>query len=166
MQLEDLFYYKNQLMNDLLTNERIVELLCSDNQPVDDPADLMYTQLFPYEYIPETVEHGYTFICCDIDIQRITGKTFLDPVMYIWVFSHRSKMRLPEGGVRTDALMAEIAKTINGSRDYGLGELDLYSVRRYAPTTEYNGKQMTFHATEFNKPHPNNHSVPANRRTG
>ena len=44
----------------------------------------------------------------------------------------------------------EIAKTINGSRNYGLGELELYAVKRFAPMTDFNGKLMTFHAKDFN----------------
>ena len=90
MQLEEFFDYKNQLMNDLLTNEEIVRLLADDCKPVNDVQDLVYKQVFPYEYIPETIEHGQTFICCDVDIQKSVNKTFLIPVLYIWVFSHKS----------------------------------------------------------------------------
>ena len=80
MQLEEFFDYKNQLMNDLLTNEEIVRLLADDCKPVNDVQDLVYKQVFPYEYIQETIEHGQTFICCDVDIQKSVNKTFLIPV--------------------------------------------------------------------------------------
>lgn len=90
MQLEEFFDYKNQLMNDLLTNEEIVRLLADDCKPVNDVQDLVYKQVFPYEYIPETIEHGQTFICCDVDIQKSVNKTFLIPVLYIWVLATRA----------------------------------------------------------------------------
>ena len=63
MYLQEFFDYKNQLMGDLLSNQKIVDLLndYEDRKPVD-PQDLAYTQCHPYEYIPETVEHGQTFI--------------------------------------------------------------------------------------------------------
>ena len=48
MQLEEFFDYKNQLMNDLLTNEEIVRLLADDCKPVSDVQDLVYKQVFPY----------------------------------------------------------------------------------------------------------------------
>lgn len=166
MQLEEFFDYKNQLMQDLLTNQTIVRLINDDNKIIDNPGDLVYEQVFPFEYIPDTVEHGQTFICCDVDIQRSINKTFLLPVLYIWVFTHKSKLRLPEGGVRTDRLVSEIAKEINGSRYYGLGELDLYSVKRFAPITDYQGKVLTFHATEFNRQSPSGKPVPTNRKLG
>ena len=169
MQLEEFFDYKNQLMHDLLTNEEIVRLLADDCKPVNDVQDLVYKQVFPYEYIPETIEHGQTFICCDVDIQKSVNKTFLIPVLYIWVFSHKSKLRLPKetgGGIRTDKLCSVIAKAVNGSRYYGLGELDLYAVKRFAPITDYQGKVLTFQAKDFNRTLPTGKPVPSNRKNG
>lgn len=164
MQLKELYDYKNQLMDDLLTNPDIVRLLNDDCHITKKPEDLVYTQVFPFEYIPDTVEHGQTFICCDVDIQRSVNKTFLLPVLYVWVFTHKSKLRLPEGGVRTDKLCSEIAMKINGSRFYGLGELDLYSVKRFAPMNDYQGKVLTFQAQEFNRTLPTGKPVPSRRK--
>jgi len=165
MQLEELFDYKNQLMEDLLTVDTIVNLI-DDKTTVENAPSLVYERVFPFEYVPDTIEHGHTFICCDVDIQKVPDKTFLYPVLYVWVFTHKSKLRLPEGGVRTDKLVSEIAKAINGSRLYGLGELDLYSVKRFAPVTDYQGKVMTFHAKDWNRPAPSKMPIPANRKRG
>lgn len=166
MQLDEFFDYKNQLAEDLLTNEAIVRLLSDDCKTIEQPERLMYKQIFPYEYVPDTVEHGQTFICCDVDIQRSSNKTFLQPALYVWVFTHKSKLRLPGGGVRTDRLASEIAKVLNGSRSYGLGELDLYSVKRFAPITDYQGKVMLFQATDFNRFTPSGKPAPSNRKHG
>ena len=165
MQLSEFFDYKNKLMEDLLTNPEIVKLL-DDSVKLKDAKQLAYTHVFPYEYIPDTVEEAKTFICFDVDVQESINKTFLLPTLYIWVFSHKSKLRLLEGGVQTDKLASEIAKAINGSRFYGLGELDLYSVKRFTPVTDYQGKVMTFHAKEFNRLSPNNKPIPSNRKKG
>lgn len=166
MYLDELFDYKNQLIGDMLTNQDIVRLLNDDCEITEEPESLVYKQVFPFEYIPDTIEHGQTFICCDVDIQRSLNKTFLLPVIYVWVFTHKSKLRLPEGGVRTDKLCHEIAKEINGSRFYGLGELDLYSVKRFAPINDYQGKVLTFHSQEFNRTSPTGKPVPTNRKGG
>jgi len=165
MQLSEFFDYKNKLMEDLLTNPEIVKLL-DNSVELKNAKQLAYTHVFPYEYIPDTVEEAKTFICFDVDVQESINKTFLLPTLYIWVFSHKSKLRLLEGGVQTDKLASEIAKAINGSRFYGLGELDLYSVKRFTPVTDYQGKVMTFHAKEFNRLSPNNKPVPSNRKKG
>lgn len=164
MQLSDLYDYKNKLMEDLLTNEKIVELL-NEELPFSEARSLAYKQVFPAEYIPETVHDGSTFICFDVDVQSADSKTFLTPILYVWVFAHRSRLRLPDGGgVRTDALCSEICKAINGSREYGLGELNLYAVKRFAPMTDYNGKVMTFIMKEFNRQYNPNKYTPTNRK--
>lgn len=165
MQLEELFDYKNQLMEDLLTVDTIVKLI-NDDTTLENASSLVYEQVFPFEYVPNTIEHAHTFICCDVDVQKVPDKTFLYPVLYIWVFSHKSKLRLTEGGVRTDKLVSEIAKAINGSRLYGIGELDLYSVKRFAPVTDYQGKVMTFHAKDWNRLAPSKMPIPSNRKRG
>lgn len=164
MQLADFFDYKNQLMKDILTNEEIVKLLDVEGVTVRNAGKLAYDRVFPCEYVPETVQDGYTFICFDVDVARGTDKTFLSPTLYVWVFTHRSKLRLPEGGVRTDKLCNEICKAINGSREYGLGELKLYSCRRFAPMTDFQGKVLTFEAREFNRQHDYNQKIPSNRK--
>lgn len=163
MQLNDFFDYKNRLMEDLLTSKSVVSLIQQDTE-MENAESLAYTQVFPYEYIPETVQGGQTFICFDVDVQGVSNKTFLTPVLYVWVFTHRSNLRLPEGGVRTDKLCSEICNVINGSRYYGLGELNLYSVKRFAPMTDYQGKVMTFYAKEFNRQFNGAKPVPANRK--
>lgn len=61
MQLEEFYDYKNQLMGDILTNKNIISLLDSDIS-FDDASKLAYTQVFPCEYIPDTVEHGNTWV--------------------------------------------------------------------------------------------------------
>lgn len=165
MQLSEFFDYKNKLMEDLLTNKEIVGLI-NDSIDGNDVTSLAYTNIFPYEYVPDTIESAKTFICFDVDVQESINKTFLLPTLYIWVFSHKSKLRLPEGGVRTDKLTSEIAKAINGSRFYGLGELNLYSAKRFAPVTDYQGKVMTFHTKEFNRLSPNTKAIPSNRKRG
>jgi len=164
-QLDELFDYKNQLMEDLLTHKDIVDLI-DDTVELKNAKKLVYKQVFPYEYVPDTVEEGKTFICCDVDIQKTVNQTFLLPTLYVWVFTHKSKLRLPEGGVRTDKLCSKIAGAINGSREYGLGELDLYSVKRFAPMTDFQGKIMTFTAKDFNRLHNPNRPIPSNRKKG
>lgn len=164
--LEEFFDYKNQLMNDLLTSEAITRLLDDNCETRENAEALMYEQVFPFEYVPHTVEHGQTFICCEVDIKEVIDKTFLIPVIYIWIFTHTSKLRLPEGGVRTDILASEIDKAINGSRYYGLGELNLQSVKRFSPIAGYQGRIMTYSTKDFNRSSPSGRPIPPNRKAG
>ena len=164
-QLDEFYDYKNRLLEDMLSNGSIVELLLDEGESISSPGELMYKRVFPYEYVPETLEHAYTYICSDVDITRVYDDTFLEATIYIWVFSHKSKLRLPHGaGVRTDKICCEIAEALNGSRFYGLGELSLYSVKRFAPISDYQGKVMIFKTKDFNRLAPNTKPIPSNRK--
>ena len=167
MSLKDFFDYKNRLMQDLCKSREIVTLV-TDNQDSDVPNHtLPYSQVFPYEYIPETVNDGQTFICFDVDIASVENKTFYIPVLYIWAFTHKSKFRLNKadgGGVRIDRLCAEIDKVLNGSRYYGLGTLDLVRVERFSPILDYQGRVMVYTTRDFNR--FGSKTPPSNRKTG
>lgn len=169
MELDEFFDYKNKLMEDLITNSEIIKLLnnecvIGENQ---NPGSLIYSQIFPYEYVPDVIDDASTFICFDMDIQKTMNKTFLMPALYIWVFTHKKLLRLQNNsGIRTDRICSEIAKTIDGSRYYGLGELNLASVKRFSPIENYQGRVMTFQAQDFNRPSPSVKPVPSNRKHG
>lgn len=115
MQLDEFFDYKNRLMDDLLTSKRIITLLSDDCKTIRSPESLVYSQVFPYEYIPETVTHGHTFICCEVEIQRVSSKTYLTPALYVWVFTHKSKIRLPEGGVEQTSCVLRLQRQSMGA---------------------------------------------------
>lgn len=158
-----LFQYKNQLIADILTDKDIVRLITGNDDFSSDPKSLVYDQVYPFEYIPDTVQNGRTYVCCDVDIQTVTSKTYLNPVVYVWVFTHKSLLRLPEGGVRTDRLSSKIESIVNGSRYYGIGELELSSIKRFSPIQDYQGRSIVFQAKDYNRPHPSNKTIPSVR---
>lgn len=165
-QLEDIFDYKNKLMEELITNQTIVELIAPNRNYMDNPEGLIYKTVFPFEYVPDTLEDAATYVCYDVDIQKVFDKTYLQPTLYVWVLTHKSLMRLDEGGVRVDKIVSEITKMLNGSRCYTMGELELYGVRRFSIMNDYCGKQITFVGKEWNRPKSarDKHEIPDNRK--
>lgn len=165
MQLEELYDYKNKLMGHLCCDSEVVKAV-TDNDSADVPNhDLPYTQIFPYEYVPETVNDARTFICFDMDIVSVPNKTVYIPVIYVWVFTHKSRLRAEDGGCTLDNLAVAVNRLLNGNRYYGLGELKLDSVRRFKPITDYQGRVLTFYAKDFNRKWAKP-DIPANRKEG
>lgn len=162
MHLKELFDYKNNLMKDICTNPDIVSLV-SDKEYTDKLGKaLAYSQVFPYEFVPETIDNAQTIICFDVDIDRVQNKTFYTPVIYIWVFTHKSLLKLTKGGVRLDEISIKIDEMLNGNRFYGLGELDLQNVSRFLPINDYQGRVLTYTARDFNR--SQGKRIPANRK--
>lgn len=164
MHLEEFYDYKNRLVKDLLTDKDIVELI-DPNHMYEDPIDMVYDNINPYEFYPETIEKGKVYVCCDVDVESTGERPYYTLRLHVWVFAHKSILPLPEGGVRTDKLCAAIDKKINGSPYYGLGPLELYSSKRFAPLADYTGKMLSYRATDFNRVHNYKKDRPANRKT-
>ena len=163
MQLEEFFDYKNLLMADMCKNPNIVKLVTENDEAAVPNHQLPYTQLFPFEFIPDAVSEARTFICFDVDIVSVPNKTFYYPVLYIWPFTHKSKLHMTSGGVLLDKLCTEVDKMLNGSRFYGLGQLKLSSVGRFEPTTDYLGRTLVYTTADFNKLGAGNRT-PSNRK--
>lgn len=161
MNLSEFFDYKNLLMKEFCSNANIVRLITDKNDAAIPNHTLPYSQIFPYEYIPETIDDGQTFICFDVDVAEVANKTFYTPILYIWAFTHKSKFRLADGGVRVDLLASEIDTMLNGSRYYGLGELNLKSVGRFSPIVDYQGRVLTYCTKDFNRGY--SRTPPSNR---
>lgn len=162
MHLDEFFDYKNLLMQKICGNEKIVRLVTERDDSKVPNHTLPYSQIFPYEYVPETVDEAQTIICFDVDIDQVINKTFYVPVLYVWVFTHKSKIRLPEGGIRTDRICHELDRILTGNRFFGLGRLELSSVGRFSPITDYQGRVMTYYTKDWND--FSMKSAPSNRK--
>ena len=167
MRLEEFFDYKNRLMK-LCCDGDVVRLV-TNNAEADVPNhDLPYTQIFPFEFVPDTVTDGKTFICFDVDIISVTkaqNQLLYYPALYVWIFTHKSLLRRADGRLTLDALASEIDRKLNGSRYYGMGTLNLESVRRFVPTTDYLGRMLTYTARDFNRVYEQG-KIPSNRKRG
>lgn len=163
MELSEFFEYKNQLMKELCCNENIVRLVTGNDSAIVPNHTLPYTQLFPYEFVPDTEDKARTFICFDVDVAEVINKTFYVPVLYVWVFAHKSNLHMESGGVLIDQLAVEVNKMLNGSRYYGMGEMNLDSVDRFSPVTDYLGRVLTFVARDFNRSR-SQPVIPSNRK--
>jgi hypothetical protein len=164
VQLEELYDYKNLLMKQLCSDEKIVKLVTNNPNAAVPNHGLPYTQVFPYEFVPETVDDGKTFICFDLDITDVPNKTYYIPTLYVWCFTHKSLLRLDEGGCLLDEMCKSINELLNGSRYYGLGALKLRRLNRFAPITDYLGRVLTYTATDINRDNGGNIRLPGNRK--
>lgn len=166
----EVFYnYKDQFIGDILTDDDIVRLIDEDfDLDNGDRRSLVYSKVFPLEYVPETVEEANTYILCDVDVSKAYNSPYVEVTLYVWVMMHKSLLILPDGqGVRIDKIVSKIVDRVNGSRYYGLGELALQSTRRISSViADYQGRQITFKATDTAGFYDPDKPTPKNRRRG
>ena len=151
MELSELPNYKNQLMKEFCCDANIVHLLTGNEEAAVPNHGLPYTQMYPFAYVPETVDEARSFLCFDVDIVSVPNETYLVPVVYVWVFAHKSNLRMEGGGVLIDQLVQEAHRILNGSWNYGLGKLKFDSCRRFTPINGYLGRVLTYYALDFNR---------------
>jgi len=165
MDLVEFYDYKNLLMKDLCCNPEVVKLVTGNPNPKVPNHQLAYTQIHPYQFLPETTSEAKTFICFDVDIREVPTKTYYMPVVYVWILTHKSNFRLPQGGLLLDKLSAVINEMLSGSRYFGMGELKLSSVERFVPIVDYQGRELVYTTMDWNR-RPASKDVPGNRKAG
>ena len=150
--LEEFTAYKQTLMEALCTNESIVGLLKLDGDPENiSGRDMRYDRIFPYNYVPLTTERATTFICFSVVAPRVKSGVISTLKLIVWVFTHQNLMKT-KNGMRTDLLVSEIDKILNGSSKYGFGKVELQSCDIMQPPSEgYVGLCSVYTVDEFNR---------------
>ena len=117
--------YKKTLMQVICTSTPIVNLMKLDSDSADITGrDMRYNRIYPYNYVPLTIETAQTFICFTVTAPNVKNNIIADLRLTFYVFTHQDLMRT-ENGMRTDLLVHEIDKLVNGSTKYGLGKVEL-----------------------------------------
>ena len=148
--LEEFTEYKQTLMKAICTSDRIVELLKLNTDPVGIQwRDMRYKRIFPYNYVPYTIETAQTFICFTVTAPNVKDNLIAELRLTVYVFTHQDIMRT-DSGVRTDLLVSEIDKLLNGSTKYGLGKVSLRACDvMQVPAQGYSGLYSVYTVKDF-----------------
>ena len=149
--LRDLTYYRRRIMKALCSNEDIVRLVADDDTVTAPNRDLMYTNIFPYAYLPDTEKETDTFVCFSVAIPRVENKTYKQMDIYFYVFTHQSLIRTSVG-LRTDLIVEAIDVMTNGALGLGIGRIKLDRLEDISPATRYHGLAVKYTVTDFNRP--------------
>lgn len=150
--LEELTLYKKKLMKAFCSSEAIAQLLEIDGEDVQVGKSLMYTRVFPYLHRPDISESARSFICFDVSTVAVQNSVIKSVAIDVYVVSHQHLMRLADGkGMRIDVLSSEVDKLLNGSTDYGIGELELKFSEPITSISKYYGRSSRYIVKDFNR---------------
>lgn len=150
--LKEITKYKNKIMEAICTNQEIVNLLKQDTDTSDITGkDMRYKRIFPYNYVPLVAEQAQTFVCFAVIAPVITKELIIDYKLVFWVFTHQDLMRTPNG-MRTDLIVSEIDKMLNGNTKYGLGKVKLVCLDiMNVPSRGYSGLYMEYNIQDLGR---------------
>ena len=73
-------------MKRLCLNSKIQSLiLLSESQ--NHGKEMVYKYIFPYAFVPDTVTNSSTFICFDLEVQRVQNRTFKDKYLILDIYA-------------------------------------------------------------------------------
>ena len=151
MLFEELTDYRALVMKTLCSDEEIVKLISDQESPSVPNRSLMYTQIFPYAYTPDTTKETKTFVCFRLSVPEVMNKTYKRINLIFYIFTHQSLIRTQDG-LRPDLIGQAIERLFNGSLDVGLGRVKLVGMDDISPITDYHGIAIEYSVAEFNRP--------------
>ena len=117
--------WKNKAIELVEGQEEIMELLEMDEDEADDP---MYTRIFPYNHIPQTIEETKVYITFTVNIPKITfNKIWAYPRLTVRIIAHQERMKLNMAGVSATRIdyIAKLIVDLLTKNDFGYGKLHL-----------------------------------------
>ena len=141
--------YKNDVILELINNEQIVNAI---NAPEED--NLIYTHIFPYQYVPDTQTVATTYITMTVDIPRVSpNNTWVYPRLTLYIICHQEAMELHLAGInstRIDYLSSLIDTLFNNSFILGYGQLQLVSNIESSISATHRYRKMVFDTIDLN----------------
>ena len=146
--------YKNKLMSSIINSPELITLVNDsyiEDGEIIDANGLVYKQIFPFYYIPDTQTETLSYVIMKVNGLGVSGKIYNKAEVYICVISHQDIMKVEDaGGTRID-LMGEIIEDLfNGRDDFGFGEMELKSNAEININTTYRGRELRFFVEDFN----------------
>ena len=146
--------YKSKLMSSIINSPELIALVNDsyiEDGEIIDANDLVYKQIFPFYYIPDTQTETLSYVIMKVNGLGVSGKIYNKAEVYICVMSHQDIMKVEDAnGTRID-LMGEIIEDLfNGRDDFGFGEMELKSNAEININTTYRGRELRFFVEDFN----------------
>lgn len=145
--------YKRKLITSIVTSPELIELV-NDNYVEDGECvnsdDLIYQQIFPYYYIPETQTEAQSYVIMKVNGLGIKNKIYNKAEVYICVVSHQERMQAKGGGTRIDLMGEVVEELFNGRDDFGFGEMELISNIESEINTTHRCRILRFMVEDFN----------------
>ena len=155
--IDQLVDYNQLIVNRILASKEIMGLI-ANNPDIDldsEAAAEWEDHVIDHAWIDDTVQEAGAFITVDVDIPAISSGTIKEMRVYVEVLVSKTYMKLNPSifkglkGNRRDNIVRQIDLLLGGSRDFGIGRLDLTNLRTVTTANKFAGKLMTYNVHDF-----------------
>lgn len=158
--LDELVDYPALVISQISRQQEVLDLLADKSgAKVKDLMDAKgnWKCFFDYEYIPGTTQEVLTAVCIDTDVVAVRTSAQKTLELYISVLCSHALMSLDRAkfpgvrGNRINNLLRYIDMALRLDRDFGIGKLELKSVRTTTSgNSSFAKKTMTYLIPDFN----------------
>ncbi|KAF6626947.1 hypothetical protein H6F38_23100 [Paenibacillus sp. EKM208P] len=121
------------------------------DKSVEYPEELLYQNIFPYTFIPETAVEKKTFITMAFNGFQLVDNAYKSGYITLNVFTHKDLMKTDYGKTRTDFIIQEIDRIFNGIDGISIGKLQYDSAGDLVVNNSYYGMSIRYKMWEFNR---------------
>lgn len=156
--VDQLVEYPSKVVSMLGSDKTIVELL-TDNPDIvigtDEADDVFDKCLYDYGYTDETTLEAIAYICVEAEIPRVMTETMQSIKLYVTVLCQKQYMKLDPAkfkkllGNRRDNLTRYIDKILDKSTVFGIGELNLESIRTVPSPAGFSARELEYSISDF-----------------
>jgi len=143
---------KDRVVEMILSSQKVVDLIADDKYKTAPAPGLMYRRVFPFVFIPQTVDRASALVCVEANITSVKSDTVCDVELIIVTMCHGDTMRT-DFGTRIDALADEIDELFNHSRELGIGRVTpsvRYPTDYSLPNYGYVARKVKYTIPNFN----------------
>ena len=142
---------KNEAIARLVESDEVIRAMGNDDVEENDEA--VYKYIFPYLYIPFTIEGAHSFICMKVIMTGRHGSNdlFGNYQVIIWVIVNQKIMQMEGvgGATRLDYLADQVERLFAGSEAFGTKKLQLVTNTEDDLDTYHRARKLTFTTTNI-----------------
>lgn len=143
--------YKNEAVAKLIASDEVIKAMGNDDIEENDEA--MYKYIFPYFYIPYTIEGSHSYICVKVIMtgRQSVNDLFGNYSVIIWVIVNQSLMQMDGvgGATRLDHLADMVETIFAGSEAFGTKRLQIIGNTEDDLDTRHRARKLTFTTTNI-----------------
>lgn len=159
--LDELIEYKENVIGAIAGSQKVLALLSDDPDievDSEEADELIDRNIFDYDYVSETVKTSTAYIMVETEMTQPTSGTMNHWYIYVQIVVYKDYNALDKRakfkgvkGNRRDNLAREIDLLLNGSREYGIGKLDLLHAAPASVPEEFTSTMLTYELSDTRK---------------
>lgn len=158
--VDQIIDYKENVIRALGQCPEIVALMLDDpNVDLESDAarSVFNKYLWDYQYVDDTVQEAGVYIMVEAAQTGNNGNTISDYSLFVEVSVSKSFIDLDHSkfvgmnGNRLDNVVRFVDKVLQGSRDYGIGELHVNDIRPVSTVKQFRSVLLTFNPVDFGR---------------